>query len=204
MPSGKVSLISCPLCGQQGRKVSCAGWNTSKPQLWSDGKKLSPDANQHPWLVKCRKCSNFFYADEPDATYITSQEDIDQVCSDVPYLKLPSFEEYFEGLGSEIFEKYLRLEALHCYNDLIRNNRENEITPDMHDLYIDNLKTMLYFLSEDDPDELFIVIEINRQLGRFEKCMMLMKKADDKKHKFLRSIYMTEIVDRNPRLFRIY
>jgi hypothetical protein len=153
---------------------------------------------------RCQKCGNFFYAEEEDALLKVADDGDQAGWINVPYLHLPSFEEYFDGLGTEIFEKYLRWEALHSYNDYIRQCRENEITSDMRDLYYDNLKTLLYFLSEDDPDELFIVIEINRQLGKFDKCMQLMKKADEKKHKCMSKIFMREIEEKNSKLFRIY
>ncbi len=203
MLPGTVLVIPCPICGQQGRKRSSASQNIT-PELWSDGKKISDNMNDYPRLVKCQECGNFFYAEEEDALLEVADDGDQAGWINVPYLREPGFEEYFEGLGMEIFEKYLRWEALHCYNDIIRQSRENEITTDMRDLYFDNLKTLLYFLSEDDPDELFIVIEINRQLGKFDKCMQLMKKADEMKHKCMSKIFMREIEERNSKLFRIY
>lgn len=202
---GTVLIIPCPLCGQQGRKRTSSSEKYSKPELWSDGKRISSCNKDYPRLVKCTKCGHFFYANEEDSIHTINYNDEDRAYWDkVPYLHLPSFEEYFEGLGTEVFEKYLRWEALHCYNDFIRNNREAEITTDMQDLYHDNLVSMLYFLSADDPEELFIVIEINRQLGKFDKCMTLIQKADEKKHKRMKSIYMKEIERRNSKLFRIF
>jgi hypothetical protein len=204
MISGTVLVIPCPVCGQQGRKKSVVNENLTRRELWSDGKKISPD-HHYSSLVRCRKCTNFFYAAEEDAVLkIESGNENNAGWINVPYFHLPSFEEYFEGLGTELFEKYLRWEALHSYNDIIRNNREYEITPDMQDLYEDNLKSLLYFLSEDDPDELFVVIEINRQLGKFDKCLKIIKKADDTQHKRMKSIFLKEIEKRNKKLFRIY
>jgi hypothetical protein len=204
MIPGTVLVIPCPVCGQQGRKMSAVNENDPRNELWSDGKKIAP-GHQYSSLVRCCKCRSFFYAEEEDAVLrIDCDNEFQAGWVNVPYFNLPSFEEYFEGLGTEVFEKYLRWSALHSYNDFIRNNREDEITPDMQDLYEDNLKSLLYFLSEDDPEELFIVIEINRQLGRFDKCMKLMKKADDTRHKQIKSIFLREIITRNTKLFRIY
>lgn len=203
MLPGTVLVIPCPICGQQGRKKSSKDIRSS-PELWSDGKKISERMKDYPNLVRCPKCSNFFYADEGDALIKIVDDGNKAGWINIPYLHLPSFEEYFEGLGSELFEKYLRWEALHSYNDFIRQNREHEITTDMNDLYNDNLKTLLYFLSEDDTEELFIVIEIYRQLGKFDKCLHLIKKADENKHKRMTKIFMKEIEERNSRLFRIY
>lgn len=202
---GTVLVIPCPVCGQQGRKRAASADRFSKPELWSDGKKISATGKDYPKLVRCPNCGHFFYANEEDSIHTISYNDEDRSYWErVPYLHLPSFEEYFEGLGTEVFEKYLRWEALHSYNDYIRNNREAEITTDMQDLYHDNLVSMLYFLSPDDPDELFFVIEINRQLGKFDKCMTFMQKADENRHKRMKAIFLKEIICRNTKLFRIY
>jgi hypothetical protein len=91
--------------------------------------------------------------------------------------------------------------AFHSFNDLIRNKKENEITNDMPELYIDNLNSLLYVLSEDDPNELFTVIEINRQLCRFEKCKEFQDRIDDPNESMIKSLFLKEVENKSSRLF---
>ena len=160
---------------------------------------------EYPWLVKCEKCGMFFNTDDSKAIHSIDCDDIDRKKWDaVGFFNFLTFEEYFEALGTNIDEKYIRMMAFQSYNDYLRNNKENEITMDMRDLYFDNLKSLLYFLSEDNPNELFTIIEINRQLGRIEKCKGLLDKVDDEKHGSIKSKFSREINNKNTLLFRLY
>ncbi len=94
--------------------------------------------------------------------------------------------------------------AFKSYNDFIRNNRENEITDDMRDLYIDNLKSLLYLFSDEVMDEIFTLVEINRQLGRFDRCRELLDRITEKDAEELKRLFAAEVEKMNTRLFRLY
>lgn len=205
MIPGPIMIISCPICGFKGEKKSLISGNTFGAELWSDGKRIAPMLPEYPSFVKCRKCGSFFFTKGKDAQDKFSWSDKGKDKKpEIDFLEFPSFLEYFEALGTDVSEKFLRWMAFHSYNDYIRNNKENEITMDMRDLYFDNLKSLLYLLSEDDQNELFTIIEINRQLGRIEKCKELLDKVDDEKQRSIKSMFSREINNKNTRLFRLY
>lgn len=204
MIPGPVLIIPCPICSFPGKKRTLISGNTFCAELWSDGKKIAPMLPEYPWIVKCKNCSKFFYTNDSRAIHSIHWDDKDSKDWDhVEFFVFPTFEEYFEALGTEVSEKYLRWKAFQSYNDLLRNNKEDSITLDMRDLYFDNLKSLLYLLSEDDLKELFTVIEINRQLGRFEKCKELLNKVDDLKNDQIKSLFLKEVGNKNTRLFRL-
>jgi hypothetical protein len=205
MIPGPILIIPCPVCGLKGKKSSLISGNTFGAQLWSDGKKIAPMLPEYPYLVKCRKCGSFFFTTEKEQPEKISWEDRGKDKSpEIDFFEFPSFMEYFEALGTDIDELYIRHMAFKSYNDYIRNKRENEITTDMRDLYFDNLKSLLYLFSDDEPEEIFSLIEINRQLGRFEKCIELLKKIDDNEGGELKRLFTQEVERKNTRLFRLY
>jgi hypothetical protein len=205
MIPGPVYIIPCPVCTFPGKKNSFLSGNTFGAELWSDGKKVAPMLPEYPYLVKCKKCGSFFLTDENHATgkYFLRANESDK-WPDVEFFEFPSFTEYFEAIGTDVIsEKYIRKKAFYSYNDLIRAGKAQEITIDMRDLYFDNLKSLLYLLSDEEPDEIFSLIEINRQLGRFEKCKELLDKIDDNDGGEFKKLFAQEIEKKNARLFRL-
>ena len=204
MIPGPVLIIPCPICSFPGKKRTLVSGNTFGADVWSDGKKIAPMLPEYPWLVKCKNCSKFFYTNDSKAVRSINWDDEDRKKWDnIEFFDFPTFEEYFEALGTDVNEKFLRWKAFQSYNDLIRNKKEDEITMDMRDLYFDNLKSLLYLLSEDDPAELFTAIEINRQLGRFEKCLALLNRVDSQKDAQIKSLFLKEVEANNTRLFKL-
>ena len=205
MIPGPILIISCPICGLIGKKRSLISGNTFGAELWSDGKRIAPMLPEYPSFVKCRECGSFFFTKEKDEQDKFSWSDKGKdKWPDIDFFEFPSFLEYFEALGTDIDELYIRHMAFKSYNDYIRNNRAQDITMDMRDLYFDNLKSLLYLFSDEEPDEIFSLIEINRQLGRFEKCIELLDKIDDKEGGELKRLFAQEIEKKNTRLFRLY
>jgi hypothetical protein len=98
----------------------------------------------------------------------------------------------------------LRHSAFKSYNDYIRQGRESDITENMRDLYIDNLKSMLYLFSDGETDEIFTLVEINRQLERFDKCNELLEQVDGSKWEALKKKFSEQVAVKNTRLFRLY
>lgn len=58
-------------------------------------------------------------------------------------------------------------------------------------------------LDENDPDELITMIEINRELGKFDKCIELLSKVNDEKYGWLKSKFREEIEKKNTKVFRL-
>lgn len=205
MIPGPILIIPCPVCRHPGKQNTLCSGNTMGAQLWSDGKRIAPMLPEYPDLVKCKKCGSFFHLDERTAVgeYSSFNREEDR-WPDVKFFKFPSFNEYFEALGTDIDELYIRQMAFRSYNDYIRNNKESKITANMQDLYFDNLKSLLYLLRDEEPDNLFSLIEINRQLGRFEKCIELLDTIDDNEGGDIKKAFLNEVMNKNTRLFRIY
>ncbi|HPJ58733.1 MAG TPA: hypothetical protein PLX41_04990 [Bacteroidales bacterium] len=208
MIPGHTLIIPCPVCGHPGKKRTLISGNTFGARLWSDGKQIAPMLPEFPWLVKCKNCGKFFHAEEKLATRELEWDDEDyQQFKHIEDFDFPNFNEYFEALGLEENEQYLRFMIFTSFNDYVRNKMEDQITEEMQMLHEDNLKSLLYLIekSEDqDFNALMTRIEINRELGRFDKCFELLNSITDEKHKDIKSKFMDEVVRKNRKVFRLY
>ncbi|MBN1185873.1 MAG: hypothetical protein JXB49_26570 [Bacteroidales bacterium] len=204
MIPGPTLIIPCPYCGHPGKKRTIISGNTFGAELWSDGKQIAPMLPEYPWLVKCRKCGKFFHTEEKLATRKLEWDDEAKAFfDDVEFFEFPSFIEYLEALGTEEDEKLLRVLILRSFNDYHRNNKQDEITDEMQMYDEDNLKSLLFMLDENDPDELILMIEINRELGKFDECLKLLNKVDDEKYGWLKETFNAEIERKNTKVFRL-
>lgn len=205
MIPGPIHIIQCPQCGHPGKKSTLMSGNTFGAEFWSDGKQVAPMLPEYPYLVKCIKCGTFFFAEEENAIgQYEWPERVEDKWPEAKFFEFPSFHEYFEALGTDIDELYIRYAAFKSYNDYIRENKEDEITQEMKDLNNDNMKSLLCLFSEKEPGELFPLIEINRQLGRFDKCQDLLGKVDETTAGDIKKKFEQEIENRSTRLFRLY
>jgi len=130
-----------------------------------------------------------------------------QLYENVNFFEFPSFNEYFEALGVEEDEQYLRFMIFTSFNDYVRNKREEQITEEMQMLYEDNLKSVLYLIEESEKQDfntLMTRIEINLELGRFDKCFELLNTITDEKYKDIKSKFMDEVVRNNRKVFRLF
>lgn len=208
MIPGPTLIIPCPACGHQGKKRTLVSGNTFGAELWSDGKQIAPMLPKFPWLVKCKKCGQFFQTEEKRAIKELNWDDDDkQLFENVEFFEFPSFYDYFEALGIEEDEQYLRFMIFTSFNDYIREKKEDQITDEMQMLHEDNLKSLLYLIEESESQDFNTImtrIEINRELGRFDKCFEMLNKVGDQKYENLKSRFMEEIIKKNTKVFRVY
>ena len=208
MKPGPTLIIPCPQCGHRGKKRTLCSGNTFGAELWSDGKQIARMLPEFPWLVRCKKCRKFFHAEEKLAIKRLQYGDPDyKELDNYEFFEFPSFSDYIDALGIEEDELYLRFMIFRSFNDYIRDNKEDQVTEEMQMLHEDNLKSLLFMLEESkdkDINSLFTRIEINRELGRFDKCFELLNTIADPKYENIKSRFMDEVVKKNRRVFRIY
>jgi hypothetical protein len=204
MIPGPILIIPCPQCANLGKKRTLISGNTFGAELWSDGKRIAPMLPEYPSFVKCRKCGTFFFIKDSDAqTRFTWSDRGKDKWPYIDFFEFPTFNEYIEALGKVDDEKYLRLLIFRSFNDCAREGKDDEISEDMQMLHEDNLKSLLYLLTEEDIDELLTKIEINRELGRFEKCLELLQNINSEKHEWLIVKFSNEILKKNKKVFRL-
>lgn len=100
-------------------------------------------------------------------------------------------------------EKMLRIMIMRSFNDYIREERLDEVTEFMNDLYIKNLISLLSLLNENKVNDIFTLVEVNRQLGNFKKSKKILERVTSPSASPLKDLYMIQIERFNPELFRL-
>ena len=205
MIPGPTIIISCPHCGQYAKKRTLISGNTFGAKLWSDGKKIAPMLPDFPNLVVCSKCDQFYSVkNAKKIAEIKNSAELKEKYSNVEFIEFPTFYQYLKALEKIPDERYIRIRIWWSYNDYFRNDHENKITPDMHDLNAKNLLALLKLLDESDQNDLLMKAEILRNLGWFEESKLLLDRISDGDLAWVKEKFLVEINNQNKQVFRLF
>ncbi len=191
------SFFACPNCGHPKKIMTMISGNTCWASYWSDGVTLYPMFLSFPDVLKCKKCSSFFWFD--DIVEIDVREfsklgiELSRIADIVKKL---SVYEYYEAIESNLcstpeIEKKLRIAAWRRWNDTLRGNGDKTIftIPKRVQHWRFNLNTLLNLLDESKEEECLIKAEILRNLRRYREAKaILLKVKNDKKQKFINKL----------------
>ncbi len=205
MMLGPNMIIACPHCGFPAKIRTYFSWNTLGAVFWSDGKQVAPMKPEIPAFVFCRKCNNLYWI--KDAKEICEEKNFKSFYSHLEeprYIEFPSFMQF--PMALEIIEnkKYVRIEMLYCFNNLIRKKKESEITPDMQKIHEADLYALIDLFDENNENELIMKAEVYRNLGLFEKSITLLEKLNNPKLSLIKEKFLTEIKRNNKKLFKLF
>ena len=205
MIPGPTIIISCPHCGQFAKKRTIISGNTFGSQLWSDGKKISPMLPEFPNLAICKTCDQFFWVKEAEEIErLDEYKHPDKKWEVVDYVESPSFHQYFKALETISAERYIRMKIWWSYNDYFRNGNQNEITPEVKELYTENLIVLLKILDEADDNDILMKAEIFRQLGWFDESRELLNRMINNSLAGVKEKILVEICRQNDQVFRLF
>jgi len=117
-------------------------------------------------------------------------------------VEFPSFHEYFRAFETITAEKYVRIKIWWSYNDYSRNGQQDEITPDMQKLNIENLIALIKILDETDDNDLMMKAEIFRQLIWFVESRQLLDRMNNADLAQVKEKLLVEISRQNDQVFR--
>lgn len=179
---GPAQAIRCPGCKQITLKeYSLLSGNTYDAVLWSDFKLVAPSMPQPPFLVKCPACGTLLL---PHRHYCEAPDDDDWIMQAVFTSQcLPSFEECVAAAGMIGDPRSACWLALHTYNDLYREQRDQEAeNTSARTAFIALAARFEALLDENDPDDYLLRAELCRETGDFDRCIPLLetrKPTDD-------------------------
>ena len=202
---GPNMIIACPHCGHLAKKKTYFSWNTIGAVLWSDGKQVAPMKPEIPAFVFCKKCEKLYWIKETKeiceernlSAFYPEQKDVD-------FIEFPTFEQYVNAFELIDDKKYARVHIFYSFNDFIRNNKENLITPEIQKLHEQNLYELSELFDEQDENELIMKAEAFRNLGLFEKSESMLNKISNPKLSKVKEKFLDEIRKRNKKLFKLF
>ena len=205
MTQGPNIIVSCPHCGHPAKKRTYYSWNTFGAVLWSDGKQVAPMKPEIPAFVFCLKCDNLYWVKE--AKEICEEENFNSFFpqqEEPQFIEFPSFMQLSKALHLIEDEKYVRIEMLYSFNNLIRNKREPEITPEMQKLYEENLFELTELLDEENENDLIMKAEAYRNLGLFGMSESLLEKVTNPELIEVKNKFFLEIKKGNKKPFILF
>lgn len=203
MLPGPNYIYKCPKCGNLLENRSLCSGNTFGSKFYSDGMRISPMLPEFPDLTKCKKCQTIFWLSK--LKEIGTYEWGDQQNSDWPtadkaeFLKL---DDYFRALGTQIAENveeeiFIRERIWWAYNDRLRNGQEIFESATDVTRWKENVKTLLKLLDASAINDLLMMAEINRNLGDFESCIILLNKIEDEELNWVKATLIKECKRKN-------
>ena len=184
----------CPFCKGLYKDWVYASWNTFGAKFYSDGIFIGPMTPTHHFAYKCKFCNKYFLARDlielsypeklfyndpkndnlPEVAYASSYAIDESDYVEIENMLANGF--FYPENATEDYKKESNLIA--CIN-LWRayNNSRDKISDDK---YIDNCLKILSLSSMNDDNKIIMCAEINRNIGRFDKCKELLEKVSDK------------------------
>jgi hypothetical protein len=205
MTTGPNMIIECPHCGHPAKKRTYFSFNTFGGILWSDGKQTAPMKPEFPDFIFCKKCDSFFWL--KDAKEICPEEDSKKFYPNIQnfeFIEYPTFMDHYRALKMMNDIKYARSLMMYSFNDLIRKNKEPEISAGIQKLHGENLFELTEILAENNENEIIMKAEAYRNLGLFGMSESLLEKITNPKLVQVKEKFLAEIRNGNRKLFILF
>lgn len=212
MPGPNI-IFECPSCFHPMKMRTLASGNTFGSKLYSDGKRLSPMLPDPLTLTICSHCKTIFWTQK--AKEIGEEYPWNEVKDEEwQYVKFaPSLDlsQYTKALNDKVYETreeefYLRIMIWWGYNDRVRKGHPlfNE-TDEKHGLgeisWRENLQGLLNLLNPDRTDFQFMIADIYRSLGEFQKCRDIISLIKDPKLIKIKISYLEKCFNKDDKVF---
>ena len=196
MDIGNPLIYTCPSCGKKMKMTTFTSYTVSSSRSYSDGYVKESGiccAHLTSNLAKCPYCKKLFLRHNvKDAEYVNFYTN--KVKKDI---EEPNTNDIIKAVKNNLFkkrqdEKELREALWRSLNDDTRYGY-NQLSDDDLKLWQENCAVLLQFIEktlkktqsgknskEDRENCLLITAELNRNLGKFEKCMEYINQLDSK------------------------
>ena len=167
----------CENCSGLIEQFSLMSGNTFGATYWTDGKMDAPMLPDLPEFVKCPHCKSLLWINEQEELPDVGDKRLGffSIKRAIPYL-YPSFDDLLKGADENSLDKgreiYLRVRTWWKGND--RRRQDNESDQPLSDKEVENLKTLLEMLDENNEHDRILKAEILRELGQFEAAMEML------------------------------
>lgn len=220
MQPGPDYIYLCPTCGDCYSTESIISGNTFGSVYFSDGKQISSMLPEFPVLSKCTNCNTIFWLskatkhifnpfDYLPRRFMNKERFIElDKFTNATKAKFLSIYEYEEAIKNKIYtnkgqEIFLRIKIWWGFNDRIRNKESVFIIDNDKPLWRNNLNRLLKILDIDDINHLFMIAEINRNLGKFEKCLQVIENINSIEYDIFKNKLIENCNLKNTKVFQI-
>ncbi len=172
-------ILECPKYNALLIEKTFISGNTFNARFWTDGYILAPMMPKRPWLVKCPNCKTLIWLDEAKKIGEERAIEKEKMWPNALIPSIPLEADYLSILNSNQLskkkEKYIRINIWWDANEIIRMNPDEtfKFTQEQER----NIEILTNLLDEKNLDELIMKAEIFRELGIFDKCLLLLEQS---------------------------
>ena len=175
------SYYKCPTCETIVSYMAASSMNNFGSTLYSDGYERGMMFFHYQDLVKCSKCKTFYWRNMDN--YLG--EGFDKAVKNLNYGDFPgigdlSINDIKQAIKKEVYtdndqEKYLREQLWWRFNDRVRQGKALFVHKTDEKLYTENCLELMRLYDRNSIDQLFLIAELNRNIGDFAACKIILK-----------------------------
>ena len=201
----------CPSCEQVYRSKSVICWLDGAGKVWSDGYRAHDVAHEYPLITRCDECYGYFWISSvhkfnnrgTQMNKFALNHQLTPGSNKFPSVRKLTPEEYAEVLAIKKYhdpdeELYLRTHLWWTINTPLRDGIQEEIAPELKELFEENLETLIYKTPLNGAESQLTLAEIHRELGLFKQAEKHLDKVTDPNYEqfLLKMRQRIEISDR--------
>ena len=187
MIPGPDHVYACRGCGSLVRIASLVSGNTVGAVWWTDGKMSAPMLPEVPSFSRCGGCRRFFWVsglkEVGKIQHMVGGSGARPEWLQAPRIRELEEDELLEAIDAGLFgdrneELYLRVRAWWAANEPLRDLPPGEGTADgagLSQRAQANLERLAGMFDSGQPDERLFLAEIERERGRFETALDLLR-----------------------------
>jgi hypothetical protein len=157
-------------------------WFDGDSRRWSDGYRSNDTSYEIARITRCDICYEYFWVTDPTSIDLRERQVLIAIHKpdnadneEFKPLRKLNVEEYTEALAREKYqnpaeERFIRTRLWWNINHPVRNSVQEELDPDLKIIFEENLEALIYKTPADEDDNLFLLAEMNRELGLFREA----------------------------------
>ncbi len=217
MLPGPDSIFQCPQCDNCISVGSLMSGNTFGAKLYSDGKYVAPMLPEFPKITRCSKCKTIFWISKAKKigqrgfgiADIFEGRIEDQKYQNAQTARFLSLQLYILAIESPIYtsfeeEFYIRKRLWWHFNDRVRDGKSLFISKFKSQRWSENINRLMELLDAIYDNEKVMLAELNRNLGKFEKCMDILNSIEDPDFNSIKAAFEKKCNDKNTKVFKLY
>lgn len=206
MQLGPNLVYKCPKCDTFIENGSLVAGNTFGEQVYSDGKRITPNFPEYPNLTICTKCNHIFKLSklEPIGSYWGN--DSGEEWKNVNTAKFLNLDEYFKALEFEenkSDECFIRFRIWWEYNDRVRNGNKLYESDEDKVKWENNINVLMNLLDINNIDDKLFIAELHRSIGNFDECLIIIESIDLPELAFFKEALLRNCLKRNQLVFQL-
>jgi hypothetical protein len=209
MRPGPTLVYKCPICGKIVRCGSLLSGNTFDAKLYSDGKQIAPMLPEFPGIVKCGKCSGFYWLNDENKTgEYKFPEDKKEEWGNAVEARFLSMDEIIEAIDLKIYknnseEFYLRVRLWWAFNDRIREGKNIFVDQDDKNIYESNCKNLINIIDKNNISGKIMSAELLRNLSNYIECNNMLETIREEEYTWIKILLKKECENKNSNVIEL-